>query len=144
VIDPDLFATEIMAQLGTLTVVDIFEGGVPDKYSPPMIPGSTQIKPYVIVDFSGITEPHNNVNGIVGATYDSFDLMFSCHSVASTLKTARTTNKLVVSKLLGFIPSNSGEVRPAFFGGIGANSNAADPSRYSVAQAFRAMLNSAN
>jgi hypothetical protein len=143
-IDPDAFANEIMAQLGTLSFVDVFEGGVPDKYSPPMIAGSNQIKPYVIVDFSGVTEPRNNVNGITGAAADSYDVMFSTHATASTLKTARVVNKLVFGKLTGFIPSNCSEIRPAFFGGIGANSNAADPSRYSVAQAFRALLNSAN
>lgn len=143
-IDADAFATEILAKLAELTFVDIFEGGVPDNYAPPLIANSNQIRPYVIVDFSGITEPHNNVNGITGAAADSFDEMFSCHSVASSKNTARTVNRLVTGKLLGFVPSNCSEIRPAFFGGIGANSNAADPSRFSVAQAFRALLNSVN
>jgi hypothetical protein len=140
VIDPDLYATQIMARLNELTTLDFFEGGVPDGWKPAMIPGSTQIKPYVIVSFAGLTDSHTG-KGITGAADDSFNQQFSTHSVGSTVNTARKVNNMVLRKLLGFVPTNCGEITPAFFGGIGENSSLSDPSRYSAAQAYKFIAN---
>lgn len=141
-IDPDLFEEEIMAKLRELTTLDFHEGGVPDGWKVQMIPGSTppQIKPYVIVSFAGLTDSHTG-KGITGAADDSFNQQFSTHSVGSTVNTARKVNNMVVRKLLGFKPTNCGEITPAFFGGIGENSSLSDPSRYSAAQAYKFIAN---
>lgn len=139
-IDPDLYAAEILAKAKELATVDIFEGGVPDAWKPTLLPNSSQIKPYVIIDFAGLTDSHVG-NGITGAADDSFLQQFSTHSVASTRNTARQTNNLILRKLLGFQPTNCGEVRPAFFGGIGESSSLSDPSRYSAAQSFKFIAN---
>lgn len=142
-IDPSATIDEILAKARELTTLEIFEGGVPDNWQAPLIPGSTQIKPYVILDFAGITQSQKG-QGITGAAADSFEAGFSSHSVASTKDTARRVNSLVLRKLLGFIPEYCGEIRPAFFGGIGESSTLSDPSRYSAAQAYRLLLNPRN
>lgn len=140
-IDPNRTITEIMARAKTLTGVDVFEGGVPDGWSPSMVPGTSQIRPYVVLDFTGITEAPNGNQGIAGADLDGYLQQFSSHSVASTKASARATNSVVLKKLLGFEPTNCGEIRPAFFAGIGESSTLADPARYSAAQAYRFILN---
>ena len=143
-IDPSAAIDEILAKAKELTTVDIFEAGVPDNYSPPFIPGTNQIKPYIILNFAGLTEPAKGVNGITGATEDSFQQGFTSHSVASTPSTARKVNSLMLRKLVGFTPANCGEIRPAFFGGIGESSTLSDPSRYSAAQSYRMLVNPGN
>ena len=139
-IDPSATVDEILAKARELTTLEIFEGGVPDGWSAPLIPGSTQIKPYVIIDFAGITQSQKG-QGITGAADDSYEEGFSTHCVASTKDTARRVNSMVLQKLLGFTPAHCGEIRPAFFGGIGESSTLSDPSRYSAAQAYRLLLN---
>lgn len=139
-IDPSATIDEILAKAREMTTLTIFEGGVPDGYTHELIPGSNQIKPYVIMDFAGITQSQKG-QGITGAADDSYDEGFSSHSVASTKDTARRVNSMVLRKLLGFTPTYCGEIRPAFFGGIGESSNLSDPSRYSAAQAYRLLLN---
>jgi hypothetical protein len=141
VIDPNKTINEIMARAKTLTGMDVFEGGVPDAWQPSMIPGTTQIRPYVVLDFAGISEAPKGNQGIVGADMDGYVQQFSTHSVASTKASARATNTAVLKKLLGFEPTNCGEIRPAFFAGIGESSTLADPARYSAAQAYRFIMN---
>jgi hypothetical protein len=114
---------------------------VPDGWQPKFLPGSTQIRPYIVVDFTGITEAPNGNQGIVGADLDGYLQQFSTHSVASTKASARAVNAAVLKKLLGFEPTNCGEIRPAFFAGMGESSTLADPARYSAAQAFRFIMN---
>jgi len=141
VIDPNTTINEIMARAKTLTGADVFEGGVPDGWQPQLIPGSSQIRPYVVVDFTGITEAPNGNQGIAGAALDGYLQQFSTHSVASTRASARAVNAAMLKKLLGFEPTNCGEIRPAFFAGVGESSTLADPARYSAAQAYRFILN---
>jgi hypothetical protein len=141
VIDPNAAINAIMAKAKELTTVDVFEAGVPDNFTPTMIPGTNQIKPYVILDFAGLTEAPGGYNGITGAADDTFMENFSTHSVASTPGTARQVNGLLLRKFLGFTPPNCGEIRPAFFGGIGESSTLSDPARYSAAQAYRLPIN---
>jgi hypothetical protein len=141
VIDPNATINEIMARAKTTPGVDVFEGGVPDGWQPKFIEGTTQIRPYIVMDFAGITEAPNGNQGIAGAILDGYLLQFSSHSVASTKASARAVNAALLKKLLGFEPTNCGEIRPAFFAGIGESSTLADPARYSAAQAYRSILN---
>lgn len=141
-IDPNTTINQIMAKARELTTVDVFEGGVPDGFKPAIIPGSSQMRPYIILDFTGITEAPNGNQGIGGADLDGYLQQFSTHSVASTKDSARAVNSVILRKLLGFEPTNCGEIRPAFFAGIGENSTLADPARYSAAQAYRFIMNS--
>lgn len=136
-IDIDLCAREILAKAAELTTVDIFEGDIPDGYQPPLIPNSSQIRPYVVINFAGLTDTISHGKGITGAADDAYGQQFTTHAVASTQETARETSNAILKKLLGFEPTNAGEITPAFFGGIGENSSLSDPSRYSAAQAYK-------
>lgn len=140
-IDPNLTINQIMARAKELTHLDVFEGGVPDGWKPAIISGTTQIKPYIVMDFAGVTEAPKGNQGITGAALDGFLQQFSSHSVASTKASARAVNTALLQKLLGFEPTNCGEIRAAFFAGIGESSTLADPARYSAAQSYRFIMN---
>lgn len=139
-IDPYARQQEILAFLRTLPFLEIFEGGVPDGEAIPKdIKG--RIKPHVVVNFAGLTDPPKKHNGIEGAARDSFEQQFSTHAIAGDDDAARQVHNQVLRKLLGFVPFGCGEIRPAFFAGMGQISSLGQPTRYSAVQAFKFLIN---
>ena len=130
---------EILTFLRTLPF-QFFEGSVPDGEAIPK-DAFGKIKPHVAVNFAGLVDPPKKHNGIEGAQRDSFIQQFSTHSVASDDDAARQVNNAVLRKLLGFTPFGCGEIRPAFFAGMGQISSLGQPTRFSAVQAFRFLMN---
>jgi hypothetical protein len=131
---------EILVLLRTITNVPIYEGNVPDGDSIPLI--GTKIKPHLVVNFAGLTEPPKKVNGIAGATFDSFIQGFSTHAIGGDDNAARQVHSLGWLKLIGFQPTACGEIRPAFFAGVGEISSLGQPTRFSAVQSYKFLINS--
>jgi hypothetical protein len=142
-VNPYAAQQEILAYLRTLPFPEFFEGSVPDGDDIPL-DAKGNIKPHVVVNFAGLTEPPKKTNGITGAQDDSFIQGFSTHAIAGDDDAARQVHNAVLMKLLGFRPFACGEIRPAFFAGVGEISSHGQPTRYSAVQAFKFLLNSAS
>lgn len=139
-INPYTTQQEILAFLRTLPFLEFFEGDVPDGEAIPK-DAFGKIKPHVVVNFAGLVDPPKKLNGIEGAAKDSFVQQFSTHSIAGDDDAARQVNNIVLRKLLGFAPFGCGEIRPAFFAGMGRISSLGQPTRLSAVQAFRFLMN---
>lgn len=139
-VNPYSTQQEILAYLRTLPFPEFFEGSVPDGEAIPK-DASGRVKPHVVVNFAGLTDAPKNHNGIEGAARDSFVQGFSTHAIAGDDDAARQVHNLVLRKLLGFIPYGCGELRPAFFAGIGQISSLGQPTRFSAVQAYKFLMN---
>lgn len=118
----------------------VFTGSVPDGKAIPTYPDG-KVRPHFVISFAGLTEPNTKVNGITGAQDDSFMQGFQTHGIASDDDTARQVNSLGLGAILGFRPTGCGEIRPAFFAGVGEISSLSSPTRYSAVQAYRYLMN---
>jgi len=120
--------------------VEVFEGGVPDGKAIPL-DANAKIKPHLVVAFAGLTKPPRRVNGIIGATEDSFIQGFSTYAIAGDDDAARQLHSMGWGAIIGFEPVNCGEVAPAFFAGIGEISTLGQPTRFSATQSYRYLIN---
>lgn len=139
-INPYPSQQEILAEFRTLPFIEIFEAGVPDGKAIPL-DANGKIKPHLVVAFAGLTKPPRKVNGIFGATEDSFIQGFSTYAIAGDDDAARQVHSIAWGKIIGFEPEHCGEVSPAFFAGIGEISTLGQPTRYSAAQSYRYLIN---
>ena len=144
VIDPYARQEEILARFmavlpGHLTPY-LFTGSVPDGKAIPLY-SDGKVRPHLVISFAGITEPNAKVNGITGAQDDSFMQGFQTHGIGNDDDAARRVNSLALGAMLGFQPTGCGQIRPAFFAGVGEISSLSSPTRYSAVQAFRFLMN---
>lgn len=139
-INPYARQQEILAFLRTEPFLEVFEGSVPDGEAIPK-DDYGKIKPHVVVNFAGLTDPPKRHNGIMGAKYDSFQQGFSTHAIAGDDDAARQVHNQVLMLLLGFTPFGCGEIRPAFFAGVGEISSLGQPTRFSAVQAYKFLIN---
>lgn len=139
-VNPFLSQQQILARFRLLTTIPIFEGNVPDGEAIPMT--GTKIKPHLVINFAGLTDPPKRVNGITGAADDSFMQTFSTHAIAGDDNAARAVHSIGWGQILGFIPDHCGEIRPAFFAGVGEISSLSQPTRFSAVQSYKYLINS--
>lgn len=133
---------EITARLEAIPNLLVFEGNVPDGYAVPTMPNSNQITPYATVHYSSPIEAPASDSGITGAAYDSHLSVFIVRACASSERNTRVVMQKVWDTLVGFEPSNCGEISPARFGGVGETNIMGDPTRYAAVQAFQFIVNS--
>jgi len=139
-VNPYATQQEVLAFLRTLPFLEVFEGSVPDGEAIPK-DANGKIKPHLVVNFAGLTDPPKRHNGIMGAKYDSFQQGFSTHAIAGDDDAARQVHNQALRKLLGFEPFGCGEIRPAFFAGVGEISTLGQPTRFSAVQSFKFLMN---
>ena len=132
---------EITAVLKSIPNVDVHEGQMSDEAFTALIADSNQLKPFITISFGGLLDPRKRVNGIVGAKANSQDTTFVVRTVASTDRTARRAMQLVLDKVIGFVPTNCGEIDTALFGSTGQISSLGNPTRFASVQAFRFLVN---
>lgn len=141
-IDPYARQKEIEARLREAlpSHVPVFAGSVPDGVAIPMLDNG-KVRPHVVITFAGLTEPNTKVNGITGAQDDSFMQGLTLHGIGSDKDAASHVCSMATGVLLGFRASGCGELRPAFFAGVGEISSLSSPTRYSAVQAMRHLIN---
>jgi len=118
----------------------VFAGSVPDGKAIPMYENG-KVRPHVVLSFAGLTEPNAKVNGITGAQDDSFMQGLTLHGIGSDHDAASQACSMAMGALLGFKATGCGEIRPAFFAGVGEISSLSSPTRYSAVQAMRYLMN---
>lgn len=131
---------EVLAFVRTIPNLTVWEGSVPDGEAIPLTPKG-KIQPHLVVNWAGLTEPPRRVNGIMGAQFDSYIQGFSTHAIAGDDDAARQLSNAVFMKLAGFVPYGCGEIRPAFFAGVGEISTLGQPTRFSAVQSFKFLIN---
>lgn len=139
-VNPYTSQQEILARFRTIPHIEVFEGSVPDEKAIPL-DANGKVKPHLVVNFAGLTEPSKGTNGITGAADDSFLQGFSTHAIAGDDDAARQLSGIALAKALGFSPTHCGEIRPAFFAGVGQISSLGQPTRLSAVQSFRYLIN---
>lgn len=139
-INPYPSKKEIIALLKTIPFIEVLQGGVPDGNAIPLT-STGKIKPHLVVNWGGLIKPPKRVNGIQGASFDSFIQSFSTHAIAGDDDAAQQLHNLGWQKLAGFEPVGCGEVGPQFFAGIGEISSLSQPTRYSAVQAYKYLIN---
>ena len=134
---------EIIARAKTVLNIDIHDDEIPDEIIPTILPGTDQMKPFVTISFGGLVDPPNRLKGIAGAQLDTGETTIVLQGVASTPRGSRRAVEAVMEKLLGFAPTNCGEIRFALFGGTGKLSHLGNPTRYASNQSMRYYQNRA-
>lgn len=133
---------EILALLSTIPNIPWFEDEAADEVIISLLPGSDQIQPFYTVSFGGLQESTSRNRGIVGAAADGNEGTIVIQAVGSTKDAARQIHDLVWKKLIGYVPTNCGEIRPALYGGTGKVSSLGNPTRFAAMQSYRFVQNS--
>lgn len=134
---------EIVALVKTIPNIGVHDDELPDEVIPEMIPGAVdQIRPFATISFGGLVEAPRRMNGIAGADKDTGETTIVIQGVGSTPRAARAVVEKVREKLVGFKPTNCGEIRFALFGGTGKLSHLGNPTRYASNQSLRYYQNS--
>lgn len=133
---------EILDRLKTIPNIIIYEDELSDEVIVETLPGTDQIKPFATVSFGGLVEAPTRLNGIAGARADTGETTIVIEGVASTSLGAKRVVQLIRESLLGFKPTNCGEIRSALFGGTGKLSHLGNPTRYASNQSLRYYQNS--
>lgn len=133
-----------MARAELVPHIDVHRGNLSDEAFATLVANSDALKPFVTVAFSGKFDPRRRINGINGAATHSHDVNIVVRAVASTDRMSQQALELVDVQLLGFVPTNCGEIRSALFGGSGQVSSLGNPTRFAAVQAYTMLLNSDN
>lgn len=134
----DLLAVhdQITAKLRELPQ-DVYETTAPDD-SKLRFDASGNILPYIVVTYSDMYESTDS-NGVVGTRYDTKVSFADIICVGPTERSARQVANVVRDKLLGFIPSDAGELR--LEGGTSYATKDNKPNRYSAEISFAFPVN---
>lgn len=128
---------EILTRLKLIPNIGIHDDELPDEVEVTMIPGSDQIRPFATISFGGMVEVPSRLNGIAGAARDTGESTIVVQGVGSTAMAARRVVEQIRKSLVGYTPTNCGEIRNALFGGTGKLSHLGNPTRYGANQSFR-------
>lgn len=135
-------AAEVLALLRTIPNVEFFDEAVSDEAHLPLIPGTDAIKPHATVSFGGQVKGSRNNDGIAGARLNGREMDIVVRAVSSNPSDCRKLLQLCEDKLLGFVPTNCGEIDVALYGSTGQVSGLAQPSRFAGVQVFSCVVNS--
>jgi hypothetical protein len=122
--------------------IEVYDEAVPDEAHLPLIPGTDAIVPHVTVSFGGAVKGSRQNDGIAGARLNGSEMDVVIRAVGNNPDDCRKLSKLVDDKLLGFAPTNCGEIDYALYGSVGAISGLAQPTRYASVQSYSLVLNS--
>ena len=135
---------EITEQVRTVTVggtsFEVEEGIVDDTYSIPVSSGS--FKPVIVVTHGGGVQTPKKYQHLAGAKYDSETKICTVTVIGSEDASVRRVMDAVKKRLVGFEPTNCGEVTLALYATLGGRSTLGSPTRYTSVQTFTYMSNS--
>lgn len=134
-------ADEVMVRLREIPHVQFYDEAVPDEAHLPLIPGTDSIVPHVTVSFGGQVKGSRRNDGIVGAAYNGREMDVVIRAVGNNPRDCRKLLDLCEGKLLGFTPTNCGELDVALYGSTGQISGLAQPSRYAGVQVYTCTVN---
>ena len=133
---------EILTRVRTIPNVQIFDEAVPDEAHLPLIPGTSAIIPHATISFGGMVKGPRTNDGIAGARLNGSEMDVVVRAVGNNPDDCRKLSKLIDDKLLGFTPTNCGEIDYALYGAVGQISGLAQPTRYASVQSYTLTINS--
>lgn len=133
---------QIFTQLQTASPhMDYYKGNMSDEEFADLLVNSDSIKPFITITFGGKIKPRSGVNGITGAKAASYLVTIVVRAVASTERNSELALEAAESVLIGFMPTNCGEIEHALYGGTGQVSSLGNPTRYASVQAYNLFIN---
>lgn len=144
--DALLAQDEILAVLRTIPngwdkTLKVYDGATSDQEMRTIV--ETQgLEPCIVVNFTGFSQVARRYKGIVGAAYNSQGMHTVVQIVADRPSNARKVWGHVNDKLLGFMPTNCGELEPVLYNSVGETSFLGSPTRFSVLQSYTCLVNS--
>lgn len=116
---------------------DVYETTAPDD-SKLRFDATGNVLPYIVVIYSDMYESTDS-NGVVGTRFDTKVSFADIMCVGPTERSARQVANVVRDRLLGFTPSNAGELR--LEGGTAYATKDNKPNRYSAEISFAFPVN---
>lgn len=136
---------EISAKLRDIPNAEFYEGKTTEEIvelvKRPIAPGE-QIKPFITVNYGSMIKPRKGTNGIVGAKTNSNIMEFTVRTVANTYRNSEKVMQEVWDTIVGFVPTNAGEIDSVLYGGVGEINSLGSPQRFASVQSFACMVNS--
>ena len=127
---------EIFAKVELVSpVAKVYEGQLFDGESWTVDIGDGAV-PIIGVEFGGTTDVPNSQKGICGAAEWPEEAIFSVITIGTTKKDCRALMQNVRDDLIGFQPTNAGEVIPALYASMGAINDLGSPTRFADIQTF--------
>lgn len=136
---------EIIAELEKIrigpTAFKVYEGVVDDgeKW---LVEEGVSGKPFLAVQFGGFAQTPMRLKHMTGARHNSRETIFSVTIVANSDRQTRQLWDKACTQLLGFQPTNAGEIQEALFASPGKISFLGSPTRYTSIQSFTFLSNS--
>lgn len=136
-------ANEVLAMIRAgVPHAEIFDENVPDDDNMPLIPGTATIKPHATVSFGGLVKGTKRNDGIAGAKLNGREMDIVIRAVANNPHDCRNLLNRIDQLLVGFVPTNCGEVDSALYGSTGQVSGLGKPSRYAGVNVYTTTVNS--
>ncbi|ALY08388.1 hypothetical protein SEA_THUNDERCLAP_30 [Arthrobacter phage Thunderclap] len=136
-------ASEVLAHIKAgLPHVDIFDESVPDDNEMPVIEGTATIKPHATISFGGLVKGPKSNDGIAGAKLNGREMDVVVRAVANNPSDCRNLLNRIDALLVGFMPTNCGEVDSALYGSTGQVSGLGKPSRFAGVNVYTVTVNS--
>lgn len=136
---------EITALVKTVSIgsdtFSVHEGIIDDDYLITIVPDSHSFKPVIVITYGGGTETARRYQHMVGAAKDSEQKIFTVTVIGSEDKSTRRVIDRVKKAVIGFEPTNCGEIRPALYASTSGRSTLGSPTRYTAVQSFTYMSN---
>lgn len=137
---------EIELALGTIPngpgkFVKVFTGATDDNDMRVILAGQG-MEPTIILNFTGFSQTAKRQKHITGARHNSQEMHTIVNIIASSDDVCRQVWGYVNDILIGFMPTNCGEMDSALYNASGQISFLGSPTRYSVVQAYTGLVNS--
>lgn len=130
---------EITARLKTIGNLSVFEGKTTDQI---MRLDDEHLGEFLTVNYGSLVKPRKGTNGIAGARLSSNIMEFTIRTVANTYDNVERIMQVVFDTIVGFEPTNCGEIDTVLYGGVGEISSLGNPTRYASVQSFGLLVNS--
>lgn len=136
-------ASETLAHVRAgLPHVDIFDEAVADEDQMPVIEGTATIKPHATISFGGLVKGPKKNDGIAGAKLNGREMDVVVRAVANNPDDCRNLLDRIDKLLVGFTPTNCGEIDSALYGSTGQVSGLGKPSRFAGVNVYTMTVNS--
>lgn len=137
---------EITAQLKGIkwgaSTIKVYDGQFDDDELFKIAENQEGLAPFIVTNFSGELQSPMRMHGIVGASRDTSQTMFTVQVVHTNSRITRQVMDQINQKIKGFVPTGCGEVNVGLYASPGKINALGTPTRYSAVQSFSYYVNS--
>ena len=103
----------IFTETQTLLAQTVYRGGIPSTENLVYVNGV--LRPYVVINFGDMAP--SNSRSFIGSRGDGYFTSVNFFAVASTAEIAEDIQSVIIDKMLGFTPTNAGQLNKTPAGG---------------------------